>query len=61
MTQTLKCKKCGKEIGELEAFPGTICLACHAKAFDASPEEMHRTIVDVFQKGKAINTRRRPR
>lgn len=28
------CKSCGAEIGELEVFPGGICLKCHAERFD---------------------------
>lgn len=35
----VKCKDCGKRIGELEVFPKGRCLECHAK----SPEIVIQT------------------
>jgi anaerobic ribonucleoside-triphosphate reductase len=29
------CKDCGKQVEEMEVFPGPLCLACHARKFDA--------------------------
>ena len=36
---TLKCRKCGVEMDELEVFPGGICLTCHAEKVDKLPLE----------------------
>ena len=30
------CTQCGAEMQWLEVFPNEICLACHAKGFDAN-------------------------
>lgn len=60
-TNTVACKRCGKAIDELAVFPGGICVECHAKAFDASPQQMERTIMEVFGRGKAVRRTKRTR
>jgi len=40
-SNTVTCKKCGKEILEVDAFPGQRCLECHAKWFDSIPLSQH--------------------
>jgi hypothetical protein len=34
MNETTNCAKCKTTIDVLDAFPGRICLACHAAKFD---------------------------
>jgi hypothetical protein len=36
-SETVACKKCGKEIDPLSVFPGGICLECHAAVWDKVP------------------------
>ncbi len=40
-SQTITCKACKAEMDELAAFPGTICLACHEKKFNAELARNH--------------------
>lgn len=35
LAAAVTCKACGAGVAELEVFPGPLCLACHAKKFDA--------------------------
>ena len=32
--KSLKCKGCGQPLAPIDAFPGGICLECHAKKPD---------------------------
>ena len=54
--ETVICKQCGAEVHELAVFPGTRCLACHAKRFDAmQTRPTGKEIVQMFKssvKGK---------
>lgn len=38
----IKCKECGREVPELEAFPESRCLDCHAKWLDSIALSQHR-------------------
>ena len=53
MDEKIVCKDCGKEIPELDVFPGPLCLECHAKWFDSVPLSQHEKpdFTKVISKG----------